>query len=234
MNSTTLKLRRTGKIALLFTIICIAMLNGMTPQNRQPGHYGLGVGIVPSEVQNIINAYDNAEDAILAIRTDILLGDQELKRMVTDEFEFNKLVHTLADKFNLSTNKIAHKFKTPVAEQYINLGNKLIYVVSQYSQYEKFSKNSIKFKEYIKEIINLISQGADINYSTDGHTTPLMIAMKVKVDSAFIQFLLDVGADPSLTDSHGLSALDYVFTYYTFPPHPQKAEIKAMLKKAMK
>jgi len=203
------------KIALLLTILCAGALKAMEPKKPQPGHSGLGMGYVPSEVQSIINTYKNVDDAILVIKA-VSLRDEDLKRIVNEEFEFAKLIHVLADTFNLSTRAIAEKFETPGARLYINLGDTLIAAAS---------------KNYSKAIAHLITQGADVNYNDNNNITPLMAAVKEQADSALIQLLLDVGADPHLKDGNRCSVLDYM--YWAYLGHPEKLEIKQILQNAM-
>jgi len=78
--------------------------------------------------------------------------------------DFTKLVHLLANKFGISTADIASKFNTPIAQTYLNLGNNLLSFVGD-----------IRPATHVK-IIELIDQGADVNFSSKG-TRPLQKAL---------------------------------------------------------
>jgi len=203
------------KIALVCTIFCAGMLNGMGSQKPQPGHYGLGRGSVPAEVQSIFSTYDDIDDVILAIRV-VSLSDEELKQMMNEEYYFTKLAHILADKFKLSTQLIGRKFATLVACQYVMLGDALI----NYTR-EKDSN----------AITQLIIQGADVNYIANPYLTPLIMAVRAEADAPIIQLLLDAGADPKVKSRVGNTVLDYVDVGYR--NESQKVEIKKMLQDAI-
>lgn len=226
-----------GKIMtkiVLFAILSVAALNGMDPtslselrrtglKKSHPGHYGLGLGSVPLEIQSILdNCKDGEiEDAILSIRIRCL-GDQELENMVNDSHEFTKLVHVVADKFKVSTYAAAKTFKTPIAGEYVTLGDALIRFTEQNN---------------CTALIALIVQGADVNYTKDinhlieptgQYATLLIMAVKAQVDTGIIELLLDNGADVSLKDEKGFTALDYVDSVYL--DEAEKLEISQMLK----
>ena len=78
------------------------------------------------------------------------------------------MVHLLADRFNISTEDVAGKFGTLVAENYQILGRELLSAISFFKDEEK--------------IAALIQQGADVNYigrpilNPYANTTPLIAA----------------------------------------------------------
>lgn len=205
------------KIALLFIILCTGLLNSMESKKPLPGHYGIGLGNVPSKVLTIIELNNSLVDVIEAIKTESKT-DEELKHILNEEHEFTKLVHVLADMFNTSTNNIAKKFATQVAGQYITLGDALIDFVAK--------------KNNNKAINHLIIQGADVNYKTVFNFTPLIIAVRAEADAALIQLLLNAGADPNLKDNQGYTVLDWFNTPLLYGGKP-KYVIRDMLKEAM-
>lgn len=213
------------KKIVLFAILSVVTLNGMESKKSHPGHCGLGFGSMPSEVQSILdNCKDQEmEDMILAIRIRCL-GDKKLENIINDSYEFTKLAHLLADRFKVSTCVVANTFKTPIAGEYVTLGDALIQFAEQNN---------------CTALITLIIQGADVNYTKDinhlieptGHyATLLIMAVKAKADAGIIELLLDNGADPSLKDEKGLTALDYVDLEYL--DEAEKLEISMMLQNA--
>jgi len=147
------------KIALLFAILCVGALSGMKRIKPKPeleyGHY-VGWGNLLPELKALIitylNTYDNPDDIVNAIKA-TSKTNKELNQMVNEKYGnlsgFTALVHTLAKKFNRSTESIAEEFKTPTAKQYIQLNDDLLTTV---------------ITGTIDEVTQLINQGADVNY----------------------------------------------------------------------
>ena len=60
----------------------------------------------------------------------------------------------------------------------------------------------------------LVSQGIDVNYRANDGKTPLMYVSEAYMTSfdrrhEFLKILLDAGADPTLKDKSGHTAIDY-------------------------
>lgn len=220
MNSTMLKLRRTGKIALLLTILSIGSLFGM--KRAADEHYieaDMGSELkpeiwgqfLPDEVKALImvalaQSGNNLDEAINKIKKVSVLN-KAFNQMINAQYGdvsnlqgFTQLVHILADKFGVTTQEVAEKFGTPVAKEYIKRGNELLNVLE--------SSLSI---ELLKKILDY---GVDVNYSYPfdnllGMVTPMYLAMK-KGMLEIIKVLLDSGVK--------LKSDEYYDTY-DFWPH---------------
>jgi hypothetical protein len=163
MNPSSLKLRRTGKIALLFTLtLCAGQLYGMEPMEPQGRRIEFGEEwkTLPDEVKHLIlmalmESGDNLDEAIKNI-VKVSLINKKLNNNLNDLQRFTKVVHMLADKFGITTNDIAYKFSKfhiPTAEKYISLNASLLnYVGSDFIS--------------IDEIIKIINKGADVNFGS--------------------------------------------------------------------
>jgi hypothetical protein len=214
------------KIVILLTITCATLLTGMETKKTQSSYAGFGSRYVYDAVMPYIDNYDAVEDVILNIKVASLLGDEEIKRMINDEYTFTELTHVLADHFNLSTNTIAKNFeKTSAAKKYIELGSKLINALAN-----KYTDKQIAFNEDVAVIKDLIAQGADVNYSVN-YVTPLIIAIKSGASVNVIKLLLDSGANPLFKDKRGLMASEYVGAAYI--GNPKKYQIREILKQAI-
>lgn len=172
------------KIALLFTLLCASILNGMEPQT---------ISSLPEELQkeitNTVNEIikqglttNNLEEAINTIKVAMVLQGIRYDSLK----EFTVLVHILANKFNSSAEKVATQFKTSTSDKYMRLAVELI--------------EAIKNKN-IDKITELIAQGADVNYYEKDPTAadrinPLTHAVKIK-DAKIVKLLLDSGAKPT-------------------------------------
>lgn len=221
------------KIALIFTLLCASVLNGMEPIKPEPGRYvGLGIESLPSDIQAIIlsyvHAYDDPEELITAIKA--LSGTNTALRKIIfahyGDFSnwqgFVALVHVLAKKFDLSTKEIATIFNTSTSAQYVQLGDALAYNVYA-------SKSST---EHIDEITKLIKNGADVNYFNSNGMTALHQAV-ININPIIVQLLLSNDANPNLT-YRNLTALEWAQKIYKSQPNNYKVkEIIKMLEKVI-
>ncbi len=211
------------KIALIFTLLCASVLNGMEPIKPEPGRYvGLGIESLPSDIQAIIlsyvHAYDDPEELITAIKA--LSGTNTALRKIIfahyGDFSnwqgFVALVHVLAKKFDLSTKEIATIFNTSTSAQYVQLGDALAYNVYA-------SKSST---EHIDEITKLIKNGADVNYFNSNGMTALHQAV-ININPIIVQLLLSNGANPNLT-YRNLTALEWAQKIYKSQPNNYKVK----------
>jgi hypothetical protein len=222
------------KIALIFTLLCASVLNGMEPIKPEPGRYvGLGIESLPSDIQAIIlsyvHAYDDPEELITAIKA--LSGTNTALRKIIfahyGDFSnwqgFVALVHVLAKKFDLSTKEIATIFNTSTSAQYIKLGDALAYNVYA-------SKSST---EYLDEITKLIKDGADVNYFASSNGMTALHQAVINLNPTIVQLLLSNGANPNLT-YRNLTALEWIQKICTSQPHNYQADkILQMIKKAI-
>ncbi len=227
------------KIALLFTILCAGALYGMKRiQSRSKyGHY-VSMAELSPEIQVMIiqalNTYDknlNPEENLVNIINAIKAmsaTNRQFNTIVNDIYGnlagFTALVHILGKKFNINTDVIATKFETPIAEKYIQLGQNLM-------------KETVQL-DPINKVVQLIEQGADVNYSTKGYTvtrpifslaneanyydayTPLYWAVRFS-RHALVKLLLNAGAIPKSND------------YYEWPRDNNSADaMKQLLEEA--
>jgi len=207
------------KIVLLFTIACIGQLYGMEP--IEPSYKSL-----PKELQQeiITQALAVSNDPFQAIemieKFSILHGVQ-----FDNIKDFTKLVHILADKFNVSAQDIAYFFETPVSQKYRQLFNTFLRYLRENN---------------LEDIKKSIAQGVDIFSSKDG-ILPWYLHMMVKTNNLnplhvkqpqleIIKLLLANGADPN-AKWNDKTALDYLNEY--FQNAPVYEQIKALLEKAM-
>jgi hypothetical protein len=208
------------KIAVMLAMLSIGILNGMESESSYK--------ILPKELkQEIVNTAlatsNNVDEAINMIKKlGALHGVHYDTKAATDLFvkmlpnnlneaidevkslqgstpeDFTKLVHILLGRFYGRPYKVAFLFNTPIAQEYLKLGEQLQEAVSYW-------KDNAKIKA-------LIAQGADVNfYSNEGFSkkTPLNHAVGDRsIDT--VKLLLAAGADPLLEDSKFKTAFDQV------------------------
>ena len=131
------------KLILMCAMICASQLYGMEkekPSQRQSRlqrmyNYLFGTeesqqpqlgdwNSLPQEVQILIiqalNTGQDLDQTIDAIKA-MSITNKALNQMINEMYElkgFTVLVHMLANKFNISTDEVAHKFNTKVAMEY--------------------------------------------------------------------------------------------------------------------
>ena len=141
------------KLFLLGALVYVGQLFGM--ENPQPQ---LGVfGYLPTElhekiIQDAIASSDTVEGVIKAINAASVRGAR-----YDNIKDFTKLVHILGYKFNTTTADIANKFNIPIAQQYLDLGKKLLSALKVLDRK--------KWSDKVGEIMQLINNGADVNFS---------------------------------------------------------------------
>ncbi len=204
------------KIVLLFTLLCAGHLYGMkrlrptekTEEKLEAKELEAIWEALLEDVKPLIimASAEGDEDLDTTIYNIIKVSliNKQLNEMINEKYGnlpgFTALVHTLAKKFNKSTKTIAEKFKTPTAEQYIQLSQNLL--------------KAVKLNT-IDEVAKLIKQGADVNYGT-GYAvtkpldvltdtnyydaqTPLFFAVMLS-DHEIAKLLLNAGAIPKPND----------------------------------
>ncbi len=192
------------KIALLFTILCAGMLNGMEPeQGRFKGWGDLLPEMKVMVIQTLNTTYDdqlssqeNLKNIIAAIKATRLVDTESNKIITTmygDQSGFMTLAHILAKELNTSTYNVAKEFKTNASQKYLDLGTQLA--------------NAIRGKDNAK-VAELIIKGADVNFMENPVNMPLHIkyrgntllitAIMYQNSAEVIKLLLDKGANPNL------------------------------------
>lgn len=153
------------KLILLFTIVCAAgQMYGMEPER---GHYA-GVfwegipnymSMLPAELKGDIIQFFLSGDTLSEVLNNIKavsLTSKELNttlnKMYGNPKVFTALVHILADKFNTTTEAVAEKIGTPAAKYYLDLAEQLNTEISYFD---------------LNKAIQLIEQGADVNYPAE-------------------------------------------------------------------
>lgn len=188
------------KLALLFTLLCASMLNGME-QPECSRYADLEMGNLSPEVKAIIVSYlhtYNKLDAIIdAIKTKSMPSTLLTQIITSTEYDnqkkFTALVHMLANKFNVSTATIAHKFATPASMLYVHLGDTLLIAVSQNN---------------LNKIAELFNQHADFNYNTGPEQTTPLLKAALANNQELIQFLIRLRANPNFIHPNGMTALE--------------------------
>ena len=218
------------KITLLFTIICAGQMYGM---EQTP--YAL---LLPELKQKIVNMAlqsknNTLDEAINALKGASAFYKVSFDKLFGDLKDFTKLVHILAAEFNVSTKEVAEKFNIPIAQKYINLGEKLIDLVygeklPPVKAIKLYEANLTPKKANPNEIIKLIEDGADVNFTakldlTSGYNeSPLSISTN-NGDITLTKLLLKHGANPELA----AKILKPSFIRYN-------EEVKELIKEAMK
>lgn len=144
------------KIALLFTLtLCTGALNGMEPER---GRY-IGMEELPVDVKGLIIQSLASGDTLSEVLNNIKAISRTNKQLNTivnvmygNPKVFTALVHTLANEFNTTTEAVAKKIGTPAAKHYLDLADQLNAAISYFN---------------LDEAIQLIKQGADVNYPAE-------------------------------------------------------------------
>lgn len=112
-------------ITFLLVLLCVTTLNGMNKSELDNCTWEKIPHEVKSTIVTYVNKYNNLDDVIDTIKA-IRLTSNELNKIVHDKWGnqagFGTFVHVLAKKFDTGTFNIAKKFNTPVARQYMGLG----------------------------------------------------------------------------------------------------------------
>lgn len=188
------------KMILLFTLTLVSagVLNGMREENYWQ--------YLPQDVQRVIiktalersMGLDAVIETIEALSTIQGVRYDNLKN-------FTALVHILADIFNKETEIVAKKFNLQIANKYIALGDTL--------------KAYAYYPQHLATLVQLINEGADVNYSTFPFMTPLESAIS-GLNIEGVDLLLNAGA--KLTD-RGLNRVGA--TMHNHPYLKQKKSI---------
>lgn len=239
------------KTILLLTILCAGHLYGMEPEQ---GYTNTNLNELSPEVRYMIvralsttynpklNNIENLKNTVNALNA-MSRVNKQFNAIINDLYgksqenlkEFTKLVHILADNFNVSTKEVAMMFNTPIAQQYIDLGEQLVILVygdkldprRQMEIYNKTGKLPTNVDP--QDIITLIKNGADVNYISkldpkiDYKESPLSAAVFVE-NVALVNLLLEHGANPEL--------VAHILDPFTFITYSEK--IKETIEKALK
>ncbi len=180
------------KITLLFTILCAGQLYGM----EEPPKMG-AFGDLPEDVHKVIvqslATSNNLEQTIEAIKVAGALQGVRYDNLK----DFTKLVHILAKKFSVPTEKVATVFKTPTSLKYL----------------EMINNETLRYMEgdVLNELNQLIKNGLDVNATYRYMNSPSLLDQMVNQEAKpeIIKLLLDAGANPHYKDDNEMTALDY-------------------------
>ena len=198
------------KMILLSALVCAGQMYGMEPEKPQSVEFGEEWKTLPNDVKPLIlmaltqsgNDLDEAIKSIVkASRT-----TKALNQMINlnDLQGFTKIVHTLANKFNVSTQKVAVQFSTPTSKEY----NRLLREAHWYAREP--------VGEPITNNINqLIKEGLDVNAIYSDGKSLLQRAITDHRSLDLINLLLNAGANPHYKDNEGHTALDYAKKLYS-------------------
>lgn len=144
-----------------------------------------------NSMQMLIKNHNNLNEAITDINQKSEVN-QELRNVINDMHGFTTLMHILENKFSIyTTEEIAQKFNTPIAQQYIDLGNKLLgTMIITYGPL------------FVSKATQYINASADINFSKPenaGTGRRKKTILKIAVHSeepTKVAFILKLGATP--------------------------------------
>lgn len=183
------------KIALCM-FLCIGVLNGMEPEQRSKD---VCLSNLPEEVYNEIIETALATSSNLSQAIKALKVASVLRGVCYDNLkDFTRIVHILADKFNVTTQEVALRFDTSLAKEY-RWNSYLLLCFIDKDQSQSVSKDDI-----IDMIINNIQKGADINFSFVGRigdfndeiflrASPLSLAI-IHSNFVMVETFLEFGA----------------------------------------
>jgi len=132
---------------------------------------------------NVPIKYVNPIDLIMKDIKAISLTNKDLNQIVNNPSVFTKLLHKLANTFDMNTNVMIKHFTIPVVKTYQKLGLALICACSS--------------EDFMVNVPEIIKQGADINFIFMGRFTPLYTAVHEN-NIKLLKLLLDYGAKPIL------------------------------------
>jgi len=209
MNPSSLKLRRTGKLLLLCAVVCASHLYGMEPASYKTLPPELRQEIInialavidrepPTVTKNglIISSLDKTIEMLRKLG---ILHGVEFDTLFNLK-DFTKLMHILANKFNVTTADVALKFNQGwIARQYLDLGYKLL-------------GSDPESPSTLDDWIELIKEDADVNFSAHNYfyvvITPLNEAIRLAVPEA-VELLLNSGAKVRPEDLDKAREIDY-------------------------
>jgi hypothetical protein len=207
------------KIALLLTILCASQLYGMEKEKPELNPAIWGQAELPNDTKILIimalaQSGDNINEAIKNIETASRINKASNTMVNINNLQgFTKIVHMVADKFDKSPYYVANLFTIPIAQKYIKLGNALVSYIKDHN---------VK----TDDIVQLINQGADVNYYDDFGSAPLATTI-MNSDLKMVQLLLNSGANPEERHLWLAEAL-YNKSY------PETITIKELIEDAMK
>jgi hypothetical protein len=142
-----------------------------------------------NSMQMLVKSHNNLNEAITDINQKSEVN-QELRNVINDMHGFTTLMHILENKFTIyTTEEIAQKFNTPIAQKYINLGNKLLStMILPYSEF------------FVAKVTELINAGADINFSAIRMSRTSVLQKAVNSEEPQkVTLILEFGAKPDQT-----------------------------------
>jgi len=185
------------KLLLLCTVVWAGHLYGMEPLHSESSYKTLPPELRQEIINKALAVSEDYKDAIDMIKKLSILHGVELDKLNLKDF--TKWAHILANRFGVSTAQVAREFKTPIAQQYNDLGLEL-FETSHYAAIR------IIHQDVLSTINKLIDQGSDPNFSRYCSSSILLNIIeeilsarpqdKEKLKVALI-FLLKNGANPN-------------------------------------
>jgi hypothetical protein len=168
------------KIMFLVAFTCTIPLFGMEQPTR-----------TQKDIENLISAYVSLYPSLhntIEVIKNKSTKDIMLHHMLNDISGFTKIMHILKNNYAEDMLTIAQQFNTQISKQYVTLASDLFEAIRN---------------ENIKEVIQLLNRGADVNFNTGGYDqmTPLSYAIMSK-NKNMVQALLTFGANISLDYSN--------------------------------
>lgn len=206
---------------LLILFLSLNTLNGMEINPEPEKSFPLGELLTETKevIVQAICSYDNLDTITETIDATKLIN-REFNSIVKNVYgnynnikEFTTLVHLLSDKFpEATTETIAKKLKIPIAQKYVELGNKLLHLSGTFftntttpvyaELKELFHVSGTVFTNTFDASNQIIKDEADVNFTTSFivdhatgayHThTPLFFALEMR-NWALVKLLNDSG-----------------------------------------
>jgi len=171
------------KIILLCMMIFVGTVNGMEQPKQTYYSKSFWRRSLPTDVKEILNNYIKHQDSFVGVVNEIKATSHtnpKLNKMVNqkygDQEAFTSLVHILEHRFDTNPNNVAKQFETAASYVYLSLVEQLTMAIMNRDK---------------SRVVELIKDGADINFIDNRGATPLGWAVR---NSDIVQILLDAGA----------------------------------------
>lgn len=179
--------------------------------NPQDSLYSPFFGIIPPDQQKIILGIiisgANAEtlDVACSAISSLSLVNKYLEALINEEQFCRKIIKRLAQKFEIDQMTVCLALKIPVVKK-IRMTQISLSSFCSTLYLAQSNSSQITIEELYQELLKYIEkENADLNFTYQGLTTPVIIAMKKNPLAA--RAFIKAGADLNCTDASGNSPL---------------------------